>query len=80
MNRHLLILIFISALLAGCEPSGSQDRETAREHALKHAEPGYVCPMHPQVTSEEPGSCPICGMDLVQRKSGAQAGSSREVL
>ena len=25
----------------------------------------YHCPMHPQVTSEEPGICPICNMDLV---------------
>lgn len=26
----------------------------------------YVCPMHPQITSDEPGQqCPICGMDLV---------------
>ncbi len=25
----------------------------------------YVCPMHPQITSEKPGTCPICGMDLV---------------
>jgi Cu(I)/Ag(I) efflux system membrane fusion protein len=80
MNRHLLILIFVSALLAGCEPSGSDVQETAREHALKHAEPGYVCPMHPQVTSDEPGSCPICGMDLVQRKTEGRADGSREVL
>ena len=24
----------------------------------------YVCPMHPQVTSNEPGKCPICSMKL----------------
>ena len=30
---------------------------------------GYICPMHPQITSDHPGKCPICGMDLV--KSGA---------
>lgn len=26
--------------------------------------PVYTCPMHPQVRSIEPGSCPICGMGL----------------
>lgn len=26
---------------------------------------GYVCPMHPEVTSHEPGSCPKCHMKLV---------------
>jgi FtsP/CotA-like multicopper oxidase with cupredoxin domain len=25
----------------------------------------YVCPMHPEVTSDEPGSCPKCGMKLL---------------
>jgi FtsP/CotA-like multicopper oxidase with cupredoxin domain len=25
----------------------------------------YVCPMHPEVTSGEPGSCPKCGMKLI---------------
>jgi FtsP/CotA-like multicopper oxidase with cupredoxin domain/cation diffusion facilitator CzcD-associated flavoprotein CzcO len=25
----------------------------------------YVCPMHPEVRSEEPGSCPKCGMKLL---------------
>ena len=24
----------------------------------------YMCPMHPEVVREEPGSCPICGMKL----------------
>lgn len=25
----------------------------------------YVCPMHPEVRSDTPGSCPKCGMKLV---------------
>ncbi|MET3114192.1 Cu+-exporting ATPase [Pedobacter sp. CG_S7] len=25
----------------------------------------YTCPMHPEIVRDEPGSCPICGMDLV---------------
>ena len=25
----------------------------------------YSCPMHPEVTSDKPGSCTKCGMDLV---------------
>ena len=28
----------------------------------------YTCPMHPQVIQEGPGTCPICGMDLVPKK------------
>jgi Cu+-exporting ATPase len=28
------------------------------------SEPKYVCPMHPEIVRERPGSCPICGMAL----------------
>ena len=27
--------------------------------------PLYQCPMHPTITSDHPGDCPICGMKLV---------------
>jgi FtsP/CotA-like multicopper oxidase with cupredoxin domain len=29
----------------------------------------YVCPMHPEVTSDEPGRCPKCGMKLLAAQS-----------
>jgi Cu(I)/Ag(I) efflux system membrane fusion protein len=29
----------------------------------------YKCPMHPEETSDKPGSCPQCGMDLVLSES-----------
>ena len=34
-----------------------------REHEMMD-EKVYVCPMHPEETSDRPGKCPICGMDL----------------
>lgn len=34
----------------------------------KDDEAYWTCPMHPQVIQDKPGSCPICGMDLVQKK------------
>ncbi len=41
-------------------------KENALEHAKKHTDPTYVCPMHSDVLSKDPdATCPICGMDLV---------------
>jgi len=52
------------------------ERETALEHAAKHADPTYICPMHPDVISKDPKAiCPICGMDLVLLESGGEAGT-----
>ena len=27
----------------------------------------YTCPMHPTVLADKPGTCPVCGMDLVRK-------------
>jgi Cu(I)/Ag(I) efflux system membrane fusion protein/cobalt-zinc-cadmium efflux system membrane fusion protein len=41
----------------------------------------YVGPMHPWIISDEPGQCPICGMDLVPKdvnESGQESASTEE--
>ncbi len=38
----------------------------------------FYCPMHPAFTSDRPGSCAICGMDLVKKETaGAPAGGQK---
>src|SRR5262245_35419748 len=32
----------------------------------------YTCPMHPQIVTDRPGSCPICGMALEPRTITAE--------
>ena len=71
MIRFSLPLIAL-LLLSACgtsEPNSltSSGEETALEHAKKHLDPKYVCPMHPQIIRDEPGNCPICGMTLVKK-------------
>ena len=36
----------------------------------------YTCPMHPEVTSTEPGKCPKCGMNLEEVTAGTQTDSA----
>lgn len=59
----------------GNKIENSASNDTALEHAGKHADPTYVCPMHSSVVSKEGGqTCPICGMDLVVVEMGGEAG------
>ena len=69
---HLLLAVSVG-LVAGVTLERQLLRETissetALEHAAKHRDPNYVCPMHAEIVSDQPGSCPICGMDLVKRQ------------
>ena len=45
-------------------PSSGADTATQREAA--QGKQIWTCSMHPQIRRDKPGSCPICGMDLVQ--------------
>jgi hypothetical protein len=38
----------------------------------------YVCPMHPNVTGEDPGRCSRCGMNLVKQGGPAQPGHAHD--
>ena len=32
----------------------------------------YTCPMHPEITNQKPGECPVCGMHLVKMEHNPQ--------
>jgi cytochrome oxidase Cu insertion factor (SCO1/SenC/PrrC family) len=56
-----------STRVAGQTPEQrSQDQKAAR----------YACPMHPDVTSDKPGKCPRCGMDLRLVEDGTTGATS----
>lgn len=42
--------------------------KTHKETSTKKSGQQYTCPMHPEVIKDEPGPCPICGMDLIPLK------------
>jgi membrane fusion protein, copper/silver efflux system len=65
----VLVCTLVGALLGGAGVWGvmhrhEKDPHPAAEKAVKKASL-YQCPMHPAITSDHPGECPICGMKLV---------------
>lgn len=71
------VMLFAALMLSACDFSSQPSEslasaadDTTTEHLRKHADPTYVCPMHPQIVRNEPGSCPICGMNLVLQETG----------
>jgi FtsP/CotA-like multicopper oxidase with cupredoxin domain len=53
----------VTAALGAGASAGASASATTRPSAVT-----YVCPMHPEVTSSEPGRCPKCGMNLVPKR------------
>jgi Cu(I)/Ag(I) efflux system membrane fusion protein len=84
---RLLGIALLAMAIAACskqpsEPLRTAADDTVAEHAIKHTNPKYRCPMHPDVVRDEPGTCPICGMALVKAgppatDPAAPAGSPR---
>jgi Cu(I)/Ag(I) efflux system membrane fusion protein/cobalt-zinc-cadmium efflux system membrane fusion protein len=51
--------------------SKASTMEAAHDHKGAEEKKLYTCPMHPFIVTDQPGSCPICGMTLVPAKSGS---------
>ena len=80
MKRTLLMLSAAIAFLAAPAPivgSGTAAYAQSPEAgSSEDDEQRYTCPMHPHYISDDPGNCPICGMDLVPLEAGGEAGSA----
>lgn len=68
-NNIIVSFVLLSLLLLGVGAC-----KKGNDHA-EHADT-YTCPMHPTVVSDKPGTCPVCGMDLVRK---ARAGEEVKI-
>lgn len=58
--KAFALLIILLGLVVACN---------SEKEKQAHVHDEYTCPMHPQVIQDKPGTCPICGMDLVKKSN-----------
>ena len=83
----IVILLAAALVFAACKKSPNA-QSSASVQAVEAAKAGtpaqpaakkvklYRCPMHPTFTSDKPGSCGICGMNLVPVEEEGQASAT----
>ena len=64
ISISLILGLGFGWLLFGGEPKATTTEIAVEEHAHE-AGAIWTCSMHPQIRNAAPGSCPICGMDLI---------------
>lgn len=57
--KFFIFYTLLFGVLAACQQNKADKKE------VKEKKQQYTCSMHPQIIEDHPGSCPICGMDLV---------------
>lgn len=83
MNRKRLGIVaaiaVVIALIAGVVIWQRAKTHPAGAHVDSEQGSTYYCPMHPTVTSDKPGNCPICGMTLVKRSASPRADAATQL-
>ena len=70
-NWKLILTILILGLVVGFvightnTSTNPQILTSTHQHINTSINQLWTCSMHPQIKQEEPGDCPICGMDLI---------------
>jgi membrane fusion protein, copper/silver efflux system len=71
-HKHILLismLLMAGLLVMSCKPKKQEDHS---EHRVEVDKEEYRCPMHPEIIRNEPGNCPICGMQLEKKEKDAK--------
>ena len=70
MKKQLFLLLILLATLSCSDKKQSEGKEEPHNHEQSVT---YTCSMHPQITQDAPGSCPICGMALIEKDQNISA-------
>lgn len=80
INKYLLaVLILTIGVMVGrfILPSNKYSIESSDNQTIESSDNQiFTCSMHPQIRQNEPGKCPICGMDLIPLTQKSDHGES----
>jgi len=77
--KNIFLMVFaciICTILIGSCKNKSEKTAVQHDHTETDGDVHsdiYTCPMHPQIIRDQPGACPICGMDLVKKGGQGKA-------
>lgn len=68
MKKYLIIVsLGFATLLSACGSTPEQKKDAGDSTKNHKIAKQYTCTMHPDVIKDKPGTCPKCGMDLVEK-------------
>ncbi|MGM0525266.1 MAG: efflux RND transporter periplasmic adaptor subunit [Pseudomonadota bacterium] len=70
MKFYIYLVVMLLLAVAFVQPVQALQDHSEHQHSTEPADEQtqYVCPMHSQIVRDEPGTCTICGMDLVKKE------------
>jgi hypothetical protein len=67
MKKIIFISVILSVSIFTSCSNSSNHNNTVKKPEANSEMSAYICPMDSDVTSDKPGKCPKCGMDLVKK-------------
>lgn len=74
--RSSLYIALLTWIAFACTQNEATHNHEPDHAAIDSTKGKYTCPMHPQVIGDGPGTCPVCGMDLVPVASAQTSANS----
>ena len=73
----LIILLLIALAAGGWYARQYKGHDHAAEEKAAQGKQLWTCSMHPFIIKDKPGSCPICGMELIKKIDNAPTGAAQ---
>ncbi|ACH39177.1 metal ion efflux pump, RND family, membrane fusion protein [Citrifermentans bemidjiense Bem] len=75
-----IVVILVAAVAGGGYYLAQKKNPPAAKDKAAQGPVLYTCAMHPFIIKDKPGTCPICGMQLIKKVEGAQASAQEQKM